>query len=158
MAVAAGRRLLVALVVAADRHRQVDGLAIAPYFQALLAARRQIGHEARQVLRHLDLPVTETGYDIAGLDACLGGRCAVTHLGDQGTLRGRKANGFGNVRRYRLDRDAKVAVVDRTVLFQLGDDRLRLVRGDGEADADAATVRRIDGRVDADHLAGAVDQ
>ena len=49
-------------------------------------------------------------------------------------------------------------MLDRAVLHQLGDDLLGLVGGNGETDADAAAVRRIDGGVDADHLAVDIDQ
>src|SRR3546814_4588963 len=53
----------------------------------------------------------------------------------------------------RADLDAQIAALDRLALAQRVDDRRRLFRRDGEADADIAAGGREDLAVDADHIA-----
>src|SRR3954470_22188862 len=91
---------------------------------------------------------------VAGLQAGARRRAA---LDERGHLRARA--------RAVLGRHAEEGVVDLAALQQLGDHVLDGVRRDGEADADVARLAaggrgagRLDLRVDADHLAGAVEQ
>src|SRR3546814_16466016 len=57
----------------------------------------------------------------------------------------------------RADLDAQIAALDRLALAQRVDDRRRLFRRDGEADADIAAGGREDLAVDADHIAAHVE-
>src|SRR6185437_4219817 len=57
-----------------------------------------------------------------------------------------------------LDADAEPAALDLAGLLELLDDRAGDRGGNREADADGAAARRVDRRVDADHLPGEVDE
>src|SRR3954467_9564754 len=148
----------------------------------LLLARRARGAVAELDLQRLGLAAAAHGDGdrLAGLvrvhqrgqrrgvlDRLAGhGRDHVAGL--QAGARRRGALGDGGDRRARaravLGRDAEVGVVDLAALHELLDDVVDGVRGDGEADADVARLTggrgagALDLRVDADDLAGAVEQ
>ena len=92
------------------------------------------------------------------MDLRLVGRPAVGHAGDHRAGGVLQAQALGDVRRHLLDAHAQPAAPRMAVFLQLRDDVLRHVRRDREADADRPAGRRVDRRVDADHLAVHVEQ
>ena len=76
--------------------------------------------------------------DIAELDAGLGCRAAFLRLVNHCAFGLLQAKAVGNARGHRLDLNAEPTAGDVAMVFQLGDDKLRRVGGDVEADAKLA--------------------
>src|SRR5260221_6688892 len=117
-----------------------------------LAIDRCFSDQSRQIVELVDLMPIELDDDIALLDAGTRRRAVCRDIGNERPALAGQAEAAGDFRRHLLDLNAKPAAVDLAVLAQLRDHSLGEVRGDGEADADAAAIRRVDRRVDADHL------
>ena len=88
----------------------------------------------------------------------MGGRRPVGDGGNQRAFSLGETDSIGDILGDRLDLHAEIAVIDRTVLLQLGNDHLCFGGRNGEADADAAAVWRVDGGIDADDIAITIDQ
>src|SRR5260221_279800 len=155
-------RLTLALVVAGDfllvgRHlADIDlhllVMAVAPDGDVSLAVDRRLGNQPRQIVQLVDLVAVELDDDVALLDAGTRRRAVRVDVGDERAALARHAEAAGDLGRHLLDLDAQPAAIHLAVLAQLRDDGLGEVGRNGEADADAAAIRRVDRGIDADHL------
>src|SRR5690606_35183367 len=105
-----------------------------------------------------DLAAVEDQDHVAHLDPGLLGGTVGHHGGNQGANRTIQAQGFGKGAGDLLDLHADLPTAHATVALELLDDVLRDIDGNGEADAHVAAGAGEDLRVDADHLAGQVEQ
>ena len=117
------------------------------------AAVRGIGDVHRQIARPLDRLAIERGDHIALLQLRFVGRGIGLDLVDEDAMGFGLADRGCKRRGQRLHRDAQPAALDLAVVTKLRHDLGGEVGRDGEADADAAAVRRADRQVSGpDHL------
>src|SRR5262249_10956868 len=105
-----------------------------------------------------DRLAVDRGDDVTGFEAGLGGRRAVKDLADDDARFAGHAKFFGDIGVQFPDLDTQATTMDLAVGSQRLEDVLGQVAGHGQPDALEAAVARLDGRVDADHLAFQVDQ
>src|SRR5216683_2937116 len=149
---------LVAILEAAERDFAGFLRALADDDDIDLLADRGVGHDARQVLRFLDVLAVELDDDIARLDAGGLRRALVLDAGDQGAARRLDAEAFGDLVGDLLDADAEPAAAELAELPQRIDHAGDGLRRHRKADADRAARRRDDQRVDPDHFAVEIEQ
>ena len=148
----------LALGQPADRHVDIDGLALAqqPDRDALADWARR--HRARQAAHVLDGLAVESENHVARLDAGGGGRAIRRDGGHQRAFRLLQTEALGDLVGHVLHVHAEPAAPRLAILLELIDHLHRAVRRHGEADADRAAGRRDDRRVHADHLPVHVEQ
>jgi len=152
------RGLLRRFIEAAQRHPAHDLTALAHHHNIDFLADRGEGHDARQVAAALDVLTVEAHDDILALDAGRLGRALLVDASYHGTALGAELQGFGGLVIQILDGDAEPGAAGLAEFAQLLDHRHGEIRGHREADADRATRRRNDRRVDADHVTGHVEK
>src|SRR5690606_35402122 len=115
-------------------------------------------HHRGQVTLGEDLVAIEGQDHVADPDARLFGGAARLDPGDQGADRAIQAQRIGKGTRDLLHLYADQSATHTAIGLQLLYDVLGDVDGDGEADAHVAARTGEDLRIDADHLAGQVEQ
>src|SRR5260221_3575485 len=148
----AARNLLLVVWHLTDIGLKLLVAATAPDGDVDPAMDRRFSYQSRQIVKLLDLMPIELDDDIALRDAGTCCRAVCRDVGNECAALAGQAEAAGDFRRHLLDLNAEPAAVNLAVLAQLRDHSLGEVRRDGEADADAAAIRRVDRRVDADHL------
>jgi hypothetical protein len=136
----------VSLLAAAhddDRHSLADG---------------GLGDDPRQFARVAHLAAVEADDHVAGLHAGRAGGPVRLDASDQRAAPAAEVEALGNLVGDLLDAHAEPAAPRLAELAQLRDDRPGGIGGNGEGDADIAAGLREDRRVDADDVAGHVEQ
>lgn len=142
----------------ADPHLHFDDTLVAAQAEGCAFFRGERGDQVEHDLRVLDRFSIDREQDIAGADASRVGRAAAHDAGDQRTFGIRQAEGLGQFGRDFLRLDADPAARDRAGPDDLLHDAARTGHRDGEADAERAAGARVDGSIDADQVALAIDQ
>src|SRR5262249_11229528 len=141
----------------ADLHLERALLALAPDRELGLRAPR-IRHVAGEVARVLDRLAVEPGDDVADTQIAARGRRLGLDAVDEHAFRARAPHRLSQLLGQWLHLDAEPAALHAAVLAQLVDHLHHGCRWNGEADADAAAVGRVDRGVDPDHLARLVEE
>ena len=124
-----------------DGHRLRLLLTLADDVELGLGVRRQHADGPDHLPGVLHLRAVDGRDDIAGVDAGLGRWAAFLRLVNHCAFGLLQAKAVGNARGHRLDLNAEPTAGDVAMVLQLGDDKLRGVGGDVEADADRTAGR-----------------
>src|SRR6185312_5526702 len=146
------------VVERADRRGERHRTPVTPDVDVDLRPRRHVADAARDIGTVGDRYVVDLADDVARLEAGLVGGAALLDAADDGAVRIRQVEALGQRLVETLDADAKTAMVDLAVLLQLLRDVLGNVCGNRERQSHEAAGTAVDLRIDADELAGGVEQ
>ncbi|PRD36405.1 UNVERIFIED_CONTAM: hypothetical protein NCL1_08904 [Trichonephila clavipes] len=141
-----------------DGHLELLRLAVAEDAQRIHAADLGATDGLRQLGRQGDGLAVELGHHVTGLEAGTRCRRLRLHAGDQRAGRLGQAVGVGQVLGHFLDGDTEVAATDLALVAQLTHHLHGDIDRNRERQAHEAAGAAVDLRVDADHLAGGVEQ
>src|SRR5262249_37478317 len=144
------------------RHLRDDGLErllmpLPPYLEFRLVSDRRLGDGDREIAQLREVVAVVAEDHVALLHARLLGWRVLGHLSDERAFGFGRPTAVGVPGRHLRPLSAAPAALALAVLLQLLDDGLGEARGNGEADADRAAVGRVNGGVDADHMAVQVE-
>ncbi len=142
----------------AERGAQGDFFALAQHIHRHRLANIGFGHGAGERIGRRDRLAVKRHDHVAALNAGFLGRATRHHLGHQGATRLVEPQFFHHLVGDRLDLHAEPAALGAAEFDQLLHHRPRHRRRHRKADADRAAGLREDRGVDANHLAGLVEQ
>jgi len=125
---------------------------IVPIDQIRLFPGAKRRHPLGEVARTVDPFAVDAENHVARFDSGRGCRRIRLGFRDESPFVGLQAKAIGDFRGHRLNLNTNPAPCHAAFVLQRGNDILRGVGGNGEANADAAARRRIDRGIDAHHL------